>query len=142
LAGAIEKVDRSGRFWAAATVTETYAKLVQQLSPFESVAVSGKAADGGMSFVATADGQDAEKAAEFVKELEESLARLIEQAKDPQTPSGKTIEEFLTGVKVTREGGRVSVSATATGHAPLAMLPMLSHRASRPAPVAPAVQAK
>jgi hypothetical protein len=128
MAALLKSVKATDQLWAAVRMTDAYRKE-PLFAGLDSIAFSGKAADGALEFALTAAGKDAEKLkasqAVFEKGRDQALAEIKRMVE--QMPALKAAQEFGESIKLESKAGEVAVRARLKGDASsmIMVLPML-----------------
>jgi hypothetical protein len=149
----IATVDKSGPLWAAATITENYAKNGGPMfAAFKTITLTSKAVKDGQTVTVTGKGSDAEAVAAAVKvfkghiaEGKTELGREVQRG-GPRSGMSKPMLAFLKSMKAQADGASATVTARLTGSPLMTIAPMLifgtTVRDDEAEPVKPAPEAK
>jgi hypothetical protein len=137
----IATVDKSGPLWAAATITEAYAKDGgPMIAAFKTMTLKSKSVKGGQVITVTGKGSDAEAVAAAVKVFtghieggKKETAREIDRG-GPMAGMSKQMHAFLKTIKAQVDGASATVTARLKGSPLMTLAPMLIMGGGRAAP--------
>ena len=127
----IATVDKSGPLWAAATITEAYAKEGGPMfAAFKAITLKSKSVKGGQVITVTGKGSDAKAVAAAVKVFEGHIAegktelgREVQRG-GPRSGMSKPMLAFLKSMKAKADGASATVTAAMTGSPLMTIAPL------------------
>lgn len=135
----IKTLDPASPAWGAVVMSDAY-RQAPFLAPFDTIAATGKNAEGGaMAITVAAAGKDPEAVKQAVATIEDGIKQGLAEVKREAERMAflKPIAEFMESIRIEAAGAKATLTAKMKGQGAAFLMPMLmlfGVRASAPAP--------